>query len=777
MQQQPVQSSSRSTSPLPNANNDSSLQVSPSTFRLSDSTPPVPYSKRRLFADRLPPRSSSPSSRPRTRAQSTPKPPPVDRAKKTKQTRQPAKTPAGGAKKSKAPSLAKRSRTSANQDTIDSTSRADSDRQPTQFEIDVPSWALGKSNAQVSTRPVHNSHVLQRPHRETDADLILEEQMNEALAPPEDCFRQSERMDDDNTVESLTSVPNHQVDHQDDNDDMDSVTSLSDESPADEGQTASLPSQIATCPPAITWPSAAGSALLDVDDLFDCPTQDASSVTGTSPGSQSSTTAATVTSASVDKTNASPASGSSQSHTQLNFLGTSLVRLLPKTLSQEELDASTEQAGAHPSLSLQSSKSLIRSAIARSLDNSTSMARLIYKALEEPLSKESTALEAARVGAQVIETTRLFAKEVMERGLDEEESSPLAGNCSTPVSRLPTQRLSSRAHSSSFSPRDLFSVSSRSTYYVSITLRPNAKVDHPLRQIFEKATIGHKVHIARDSTPSSSSYQAILMEQDMVQTSLDAINTAMYKYKDSTEVPLSSLVIASSVAHSLYSARSGHIPSEALKPFLVNRKMDLEKFRAVVIPRNSTYFHSESDIEDVTRWPKRDLDDVWVFKIFMTIDAYKRLLTTRESLTTINLGSGTPGNPFRLYEDLVMPQCDRCNWVGHSGDNCEWGTWCDYCGSTQHVAPCPNRDDPKLLKCHRCHENNERRQSLPSGMRFKFFENWTYAKPDHVASLPTCPAAQANREWIRLYLKNAYAEGRQVSIYAPPREGPRPWWL
>ena len=115
----------------------------------------------------------------------------------------------------------------------------------------------------------------------------------------------------------------------------------------------------------------------------------------------------------------------------------------------------------------------------------------------------------------------------------------------------------------------------------------------------------------------------------MVQLALDAVNTATYQFNDGRKVALSSLVTVSSVALSSYSIRSGHIPGSALEPFLVNRKIDLARIRPALVAKNSAYFLSEDDIEDVIRWQKRDLIDTWVIKIFVSIAAYKRVLATR----------------------------------------------------------------------------------------------------------------------------------------------------
>lgn len=409
-----------------------------------------------------------------------------------------------------------------------------------------------------------------------------------------------------------------------------------------------------------------------------------------------------------------------------------------------------------------------QNAINKGIHFSNDLAKAIHKALEQPLRDPRFMLSAASIGKEVLEiTTRtneaamLYIKTIAEK--IEKFSSP-----PSPPPRPPP-----------LIPLAAAPPATTSTYAISIAYTRDAQRPAPLKQVFEEATLNKGVHVVRHNDRSTNSYTAVLLTKNMVETASKALND--YILPDGTR--LNTLIDIGKEVASSYSVRSGHIPAASIKPFLQNSALDFSKLQQELVARNCGWW-TASDIESISHYKVNETKNpnAYVLKIYMSIDALLRILASPEANTTIYI----QGKTFRIYEEINMPQCQKCHWVGHNGESCTFGTWCAYCGAKEHNLSTCNffnqhaRDQTKVA-CHRCIENNQAvidsAQNTAQACRFyTFFPRWIPTRTDHMATYSSCPALMQNREWIRLDLKSKAALQKRVDLRkAPlPPEGPGP---
>lgn len=337
--------------------------------------------------------------------------------------------------------------------------------------------------------------------------------------------------------------------------------------------------------------------------------------------------------------------------------------------------------------------------------------------------------------------------------------------------------------------KEIYTPTSRSKYTVSITINDNQTIPVTVRSIFldaikRKTNPGNVAVVNHQHHHSFRSYIASLKTKEMVNIALEALNN--YKYND---IPLKNIATIGTEVTSSYSVRTGRIDWSLIAPLTDGKNIDLPRAKLIIQSENKEWFSSIEDIESVEYWQAKAKEGeekpYYCLKIYMTIQSFINLLQQPAESTAIERSVEV----IRVYEDLPMPQCLNCHWIGHTASNCLFGTSCRFCGLghlsvnctlTKNDSRSAQPIDPLKINCHRCKENNQIYELNPNrDPRVPYFPKWKPCPTNHTATLATCPSVLQNRDWLRMYTKIRAANKQPLELYKSPHPplGPFPWHL
>lgn len=448
-------------------------------------------------------------------------------------------------------------------------------------------------------------------------------------------------------------------------------------------------------------------------------------------------------------------------------------------------------------VSLDASHVPLESQIARSLAEITTITRSIRQDADGHWDDPNMKIRAMEIkcdAARDLNNTTSHAIQYvnMMRGLDRGTNSPMP-----PGSFSIAPDLTAGSHSAgpnlTDTLREVYTPLSKSKYTVSISINEDVDVNRTVRQIFLDAMRGSKSStpvtvVAQQNHLSHRNYLAIVKTKEMVATALEALNNYQLDGK-----PLKTIASIGTETASSYSIRTARIPHAAIACLINNKQLDQAKAKMLIQSENRGWFRTVDDIESIQFWKAKSEiptdTPFYCLKLYISISSFMRFLEQPDEYTTIERGEDI----YKIYEDLPMPQCLNCHWVGHKSDTCNFGTYCRICGEEHSSNQCTkvNRDarnrtqplneiiDHSVVKCHRCAENNKIYHEAPPHRKPKvpYFPRWTPCPENHPATLPTCPSLLQNKDWLRLYTKTKCANKLQVDLYKapPPPQGPFPW--
>ena len=432
----------------------------------------------------------------------------------------------------------------------------------------------------------------------------------------------------------------------------------------------------------------------------------------------------------------------------------------------------------------------IEKTIAESLKESVASAEVLRKTVDTQWSDPSQRLQAISMFRELSLRNHEAREKAMDFVLARNSTHSVLSASSPP--RQPPRSLSlpgdqvhpvAAAHSSLVDARDLFSPTSHSKYTVSITLNEGITSDLTVREHFVNMTKGKRISVVQhDNYTSKRSYTAVLKSKEMVSLAKQAFNSYSYGTGESA-VDFWKIARFSQDTHSSYSLRTGRLPWSAISCFIKNNSIDFNLARDIIQEENCEWFRTKDDIESIEYWPaKRNSPEEprqYCLKIHVSVRALYAFLEQPVHLTRIERGVGL----YNVYEDLPMPQCFRCHWIGHRANDCEFGISCRLCALHHLSNDClmvqPDDKgvippvDPTKTVCHRCLENNQiylaAPPTTPPHEKVPFFPKWVVSNVNHPATHPTCQSVLQNKEWLRLFVKREVALKRSVDLHNAPR--------
>lgn len=302
-------------------------------------------------------------------------------------------------------------------------------------------------------------------------------------------------------------------------------------------------------------------------------------------------------------------------------------------------------------------------------------------------------------------------------------------------------------------PNNLLTVPSHPTasrYSINLSNKPDSTNPLTHEQIISlfketiRATTGPPIQMVA-ITKNISSVTITLQHSSMIEPAINLLLKA--KYDGNT---VHNLLDVSSITKSQYAVRTDKIPRSLIQHWFHGNtyKINYETATSDLLLDNKGWFNLRSDIESITAWESKQSQGHAVLLLHVTVDVYKKFLSTIPSNTAIAIGIST----FKVYEEVTPTQCWICLEYGHKSSLKECPNpkqKCRKCSGPHKIEDCKSPED----YCSNCATNNE---ELQRDGRTKKYPNWVITKLNHTPVASICPTKRLETDLTRDRLKKLH---------------------